>query len=93
MAYGERLSPALAGPSIVETCWLCGTRQPADHMVPDGGNACSDVRWYCMDTRACTERWTARWAKPASFRTGTGTSARARARQLAEPEDSQPAEV
>jgi hypothetical protein len=93
MAYGERLSPALAGPSIVETCWLCGTRQPADHMVPDGGSACSDVRWYCMDTHGCTERWTARWANPPSIRPGTGTNTRARARQLAEPEDTRAAEV
>jgi len=27
-------------------------------MVPDGGSACADVRWYCRDMRACTGRWT-----------------------------------
>ncbi len=35
-------------------------RQPASSMVADGGSACVDVRWYCQDTRSCTERWTAR---------------------------------
>jgi len=93
MAYGERLTPALAGPSIVETCWLCGTRQPADHMVPDGGSACTNVRWYCVDTRGCTERWTARWARPSSIRQGTAERAQARGSQLAGPDVAQPAQV
>jgi hypothetical protein len=57
---GER-SPAQR-PSAVETCWLCGIRQRADLMVADGGSACDNVRWYCGDTRACTERWTRRSA-------------------------------
>jgi hypothetical protein len=26
--------------------------------VPDGGQACADIRWYCKDAKACTERWT-----------------------------------
>jgi hypothetical protein len=29
-------------------------------MVPDGGQACADIRWCCKDTRSCTQRWTAR---------------------------------
>jgi hypothetical protein len=37
---------------------MCGVRLPADQMVPDGGNACADVRWYCLDTADCTHRWT-----------------------------------
>jgi hypothetical protein len=93
MAYGERLSPALAAPSIVETCWLCGTRLPTDHLVPDGGSACSDVRWYCMDTRSCTERWTARWARPSSIRRGTAETAQARGRPLADTDVTQPAQL
>jgi hypothetical protein len=40
------------------SCWLCGIRLHQNQMVPDGGHACSDLRWYCKDTRACTERWT-----------------------------------
>jgi hypothetical protein len=42
----------------VVSCWLCGIRLLQHHMVPDGGPACGDIRWYCRDTRACTERWT-----------------------------------
>ena len=58
----ERLSYAPAGPGAVQPCWLCGIRLPADHMMADGGSACTDVRWYCLDKRGCTERWTARAA-------------------------------
>jgi hypothetical protein len=32
--------------------------------VADGGSACADVRWYCLDKRDCTERWTARSGGP-----------------------------
>jgi hypothetical protein len=31
-------------------------------MIADGGGACADVRWYCLDKLACTERWTSRAA-------------------------------
>jgi hypothetical protein len=41
-------------------CSLCGIELPKGLMMPDGGRACSDVRWYCKDTKSCTERWTAR---------------------------------
>ena len=53
--------PDLAGQrrDQVERCWLCGIRLPATQLVPDGGSACADVRWYCRDLRACTSRWTA----------------------------------
>jgi hypothetical protein len=55
---GARLTVGSPGWSIVQPCWLCGRRQPTDHMVADGTTACTDVRWYCADARACTERWT-----------------------------------
>lgn len=42
----------------VVSCWLCGIRLNQDQMVPDGSTACNDVRWYCRDSGACTERWT-----------------------------------
>jgi hypothetical protein len=42
---------------IVE-CALCGITLPGQLMVPDGGAACADVRWYCQDAAACTRRWT-----------------------------------
>ena len=41
-------------------CSLCGIALPIGLMVPDGGQACADIRWYCTDTKSCTERWTAR---------------------------------
>jgi hypothetical protein len=41
-------------------CSLCGAELPKGLMMPDGGGACADVRWYCKDTRSCTDRWTAR---------------------------------
>ena len=40
-------------------CSLCGIALPIGLMVPDGGQACADIRWYCKDAQACTERWTA----------------------------------
>ena len=40
-------------------CSLCGIALPIGLMVPDGGRACADVRWYCKDAKSCTERWTA----------------------------------
>jgi hypothetical protein len=62
MADHEHLSPAQAGPAVIRSCWLCGIRLPADHMMADGGRACADIRWYCLDRRGCTERWTSRTA-------------------------------
>ena len=41
-------------------CSLCGIALPIGMMVPDGGQACADIRWYCNDVKSCTERWTAR---------------------------------
>jgi hypothetical protein len=32
---------------------------PTSLLVPDGGQACADIRWYCQDAKSCTERWTA----------------------------------
>jgi hypothetical protein len=40
-------------------CSLCGIALPTGLLVPDGGQACADVRWYCKDAKSCTERWTA----------------------------------
>lgn len=59
VAY-ERTAPVAV--ADIQPCWLCGMRLAAVQMVPDGGPACADVRWYCQDTKACTGRWTARRA-------------------------------
>ena len=40
-------------------CALCGIALPIGIMVPDGGRACANIRWYCKDVKSCTERWTA----------------------------------
>ena len=79
MAGEDRSSIALANPAV-QSCWLCGTRLPAREMVADGGSACADLRWYCADTRRCTERWTSRWSagvgaahgRPGSAHAGNG---------------------
>ncbi len=49
---------ALALDDDVVFCWLCGIRQYSSQMLADGGAACDDIRWYCRDPEACTERWT-----------------------------------
>ena len=57
-------------PSRSTRCSLCGIVLPLELMVPDGGQACADIRWYCKDTKSCTQRWTARLpgtARPASI--------------------------
>jgi hypothetical protein len=43
----------------VVSCWMCGTHQHSSQMLADGGAACDDIRWYCKDPQACTERWIA----------------------------------
>lgn len=53
---------------LVRSCWMCGIRQSADQMVADGGSACTDLRWYCRDTWACTARWTSHPAEVAATR-------------------------
>jgi hypothetical protein len=45
-------------------CSLCGIELPKGLMMPDGGGACDDVRWYCRDTKSCTDRWTAHPPRP-----------------------------
>jgi len=50
-------------PLEVAQCSLCGLALPMGLLVPDGGHACADIRWYCKDAKSCTERWTT--ARPA----------------------------
>jgi len=45
-------------PLDVAQCSLCSIALPLGLLVPDGGEACADVRWYCKDAKSCTERWT-----------------------------------
>jgi hypothetical protein len=72
--------PALAAPPPeAERCWMCGVRLPVTQMVADGGSACGDLRWYCLNVRECTGRWTTRAAKPDSGHGGGERTSSARA--------------
>jgi len=45
-------------PLEVARCSLCGIALPLGLLVPDGGEACADIRWYCKDAMSCAKRWT-----------------------------------
>jgi hypothetical protein len=45
-------------PLEVAQCSMCGISLPLALLVPDGGHACADIRWYCKDAMSCTTRWT-----------------------------------
>ena len=45
-------------PLEVAQCSLCDITLPLGLLVPDGGQACADIRWYCKDALSCTTRWT-----------------------------------
>jgi hypothetical protein len=49
----DRLRPLEAA-----RCSMCGIALPLGLLVPDGGQACADIRWYAKDAKSCTERWT-----------------------------------
>jgi hypothetical protein len=71
-ARPENPAAAVSGDSIpagpaTERCWLCGARLAVQMMVADGGSGCTDVRWYCRNTRVCTDRWTAQRARRLDF--------------------------
>ena len=53
-----QLADARRRPLEAAQCSLCGIALPLGLLVPDGGTACADVRWYCKDANGCTERWT-----------------------------------
>jgi hypothetical protein len=84
MTDEERLAFPTMRSAGVQSCWMCGTRLPTSSMVADGGGACPDVRWYCQDTRGCTERWTARRARSGQGG-GAGTMADTGDRRFGDP--------
>jgi hypothetical protein len=73
-----RPAPHWGQPAPVRSCWMCGIRLPADQMVADGGSACTDLRWYCLDTWGCTERWTSRSARLVAIRPGAAETPKQR---------------
>ena len=61
LALADPLAPARRDrlrPLEVAQCALCGIARPLGLLVPDGAQACADIRWYCKDAKSCTERWT-----------------------------------
>jgi hypothetical protein len=54
-------------PLEVAQCSLCGIARPLGLLVPDGGQACADIRWYCKDSLSCTERWVAARRQPSAY--------------------------
>jgi hypothetical protein len=67
LALAEPAAPAQRGPLrplAVGQCSLCGIALPLGLLVPDGGQSCADVRWYCKDAKSCTERWTTAPSRP-----------------------------
>jgi hypothetical protein len=61
LTLAEPPAPAQRGPLRpleVAQCTLCGIAHPLGLLIPDGGPACADIRWYCKDAKSCTERWT-----------------------------------
>jgi hypothetical protein len=81
--------------AAIVSCWLCGIRLQQYQMVPDGGHACGDIRWYCRDTRACTERWTTarRQARAAEAAPGRGAGAAPSPRQRSQPLPARPSQL
>ncbi len=76
-----------------KSCWMCGIRLPADQMVADGGSACPDLRWYCRDTWACTERWTWRSARSAAVGRGTAETPKTPGKQATDADIARPVPV
>lgn len=68
MAAWDSVTQRDSGARVLQVakCSLCGLERPVGLMVPDGGQACDDVRWYCKDAQSCTLRWTSRAAEPAA---------------------------
>ena len=76
MRRGPLAANAVALNDDVVYCWMCGIRQYSSQMLADGGAACDDIRWYCRDPEACTERWiSARRQNRAGFAQPEGSPA------------------
>jgi len=78
---------------VVKSCWMCGIRLYPGQLVADGGSACADVRWYCLDMRACTERWTSRLASQGDLGEGTVGAPETWGEQLTASDAAWPARV
>ncbi len=91
----ESWVPVGQAPRVPETvsCSLCGTAHPAGLMMADGGAACADVRWYCTDVLACTQRWTARSPSARRRAAAAAPAERSLADRAAQPVGATPSEA
>jgi len=79
-------------PLEVAQCSLCGIARPLGLLVPDGGQACADIRWYCKDSISCTERWVAARRQPSAHVPATASPALVAAPEPAADEAAKPAQ-
>ena len=79
-------------PLEVAQCSLCGIARPLGLLVPDGGQACADIRWYCKDSISCTERWVAARRQPSAYVPATASPALVAAPKPAPDEGAKPAQ-
>ena len=86
-------SSPLARRTALVSCWLCGIRLHHNQMVPDGGKACPDLRWYCKDIQACTNRaFPAQSQKRAAETAAPGNATPAPSAQTANPSTDHPSQ-
>lgn len=93
MADQDRVTARSREPAPIRSCWLCGIRLPAGQMVPDGGSACPDLRWYCRNVRACTQRWTSHAVRLAAVRHGTAELSKTSGARAADVDAARPVPV
>ena len=67
---------------------MCGITLPLALLVPDGGQACADIRWYCKDAMSCTTRWTSAHTPERAYMRAAPDDAFAGAREAAPDEAS-----
>jgi len=79
-------------PLEVAQCSLCGIARPLGLLVPDGGQACADIRWYCKDSISCTERWVAARRQRSAYVPTTASPALVAAAEPAQDEAAEPAQ-
>jgi len=79
-------------PLEVAQCSLCGIARPLGLLVPDGGQACADIRWYCKDSISCTERWVAARRQPSVYVPATASPALVAAPKPVPDEAAEPAQ-
>ena len=80
-------------PLEVAQCSLCGIARPLGLLVPDGGQACADIRWYCKDSISCTERWVAARRQRSAYVPPTASPALVAAAKPMQDEAAEPVQV